>query len=1316
MTRNEDAISYELEGNGQFTNSEKRFTNIVSKKPTITKNQIIEQKRFQKKNNNNPEQVSAQIKGKNNNNLFQNKKKIFIFQIYYHLNKPIDYFLIILALLGSIGTGISKIAQIYISSDIFSEIGNTSESKTQEEVFNMMQIVEKSLNNQINKLLIFGTISFVCNFLSVTFWNFLGQRNMHHLKYKYFSLILKQEQAWFDKNNPFEFATKIQTQLEHIELGIGEIFGNMIGSLVQCILGFIISFITSWKLTLIILCILPFLLIILCIMLNYIQKRIMISRKIYEKAGGIAEEILYNIKTVSSFANFDFEIERYNHQIDENYKAELGKIYILSIFMGLLMFILYVAIFISLLYGRTLIQKEYNSNKKRKFTGGDVVIVTFCTLMGVIGIGMLFPNIKIILEACSAFSDYYNLSERKIPMDFSQSKIKPDKSQVKGEIIFKNVTFKYETDSKEKIILSDINLEFKCGKKIALVGESGCGKSTIVNLIERLYEANSGEILIDNVEIKKYDIEYLRSLIGYVQQEPVLFNKSIKDNIIFGREEYFENEEILEKSLQQACDESFATEFINNLEEKWNYVVGIKGSKLSGGQKQRIAIARAILTKPKILILDEATSSLDYKSEKEVQIALDNICKKNVTTIIIAHRLSTIKNADLIYSIKEGKIIEKGNHQELLEKNGYYASLVKSQLIKEELMERKEQDMLEKGSNLNMKKKEKNNNCYKDKDKFIAKDEITFQISKIFNELKDKKINLIFACLGAVLVGGINPFIGVMAGQAINGMNSIYQNVRYNDGLKYGLFLLFFAFLQGLGNILMNWQFMVLGAYLIKKYRKKIFEKYLQIDMSYFDLEINSPGSLITRLSMDTTQLNSLLLSILGSSLSSISIFIVGFILGCIFEYRLTLILLIFIAFLVLSMILRRILNNNNSIKGMKAKIEAGGIFSECVSNTKTIYSYNFQKKAVELYMEFIDFLKKKYMLDSFISGLFIGLGQFCIFAAHSTVLYAAKIFILKRQINSENLDLILSVVLTMAGGIAQGMANIGDFKKAKNAFKSLYSILDYKSKISAFKRDNEKKISPENIIGKIEFKNVYFSYPTNPQQIVLQNISFIIEPGQHVAFVGYSGSGKSTIFQLLQRFYDIEDGKGEILIDGINIKNYNLNELRKKIGYVNQEPVLFKRNILENIRYGKLEASNEECIQAAKDANIMDILEKEAKNEIDNDKKNINDNCKNENPISGGEKQRLAIARVFLKNPIILLFDEATSSLDKNNEIEVQNSLNKLAINKTTISIAHRLNTIEKCDMIYVFENGKIKEKGKHQELMELKKLYYNLYKYSEY
>jgi ATP-binding cassette subfamily B (MDR/TAP) protein 1 len=269
-------------------------------------------------------------------------------------------------------------------------------------------------------------------------------------------------------------------------------------------------------------------------------------------------------------------------------------------------------------------------------------------------------------------------------------------------------------------------------------------------------------------------------------------------------------------------------------------------------------------------------------------------------------------------------------------------------------------------------------------------------------------------------------------------------------------------------------------------------------------------------------------------------------------------------------------------------------------------------------------------------------------------------------------------------------------------------------SQINAFEYINKDKQFPNVFNGKIEFRNVTFAYPTKPKQKILKNLSLIINPGEHVALVGYSGSAKSTIIQLIERYYDVNDG--EILIDDINIKDYNLYELRKKVGLVSQEPTLFRVSVLENVRYGNLEATDDQCIEAAREANIMKFFSKDKMNEVlGAPGKGQSGVGTKKDPVSGGEKQRLAIARAFLKNPTILLLDEATSALDKDSELEVQKSLDKLASNRTCVSIAHRLSTIEKCDQIFVLENGRLVEQGTHEELMNLKRKYYTLHKYSD-
>ena len=1282
-------------------------------------------------------------------NLMFDEKDVSIFMIYGHLTEKIDIFFIVLAFIGSLGAGLSMPIMAYISSDLMGDVGNTSEYH--DDPLILIDRVENAFNTQIRRFFIFGAISFLANFLSIAFWSLVGSRMCHRLKRQYFTTILSQEQGWFDANNAFEFATKVQAQLEQIEFGVGEKLGLVIQMLASCVISFIFAFIISWKIALVMLCVAPFIIVDVLFLVNSLRTGIIMGRKTWEKAGGLAEEMLYNIKTVTSFANFEFETRRFNEKVELCYQLDLGTVFRLAICIGILIFFLNLSFVIAVLYGRTLIGKDYNENKGKDYTAGDVMCSALCTLMGIMGIGLTAPNIKVIQESCTACSDYFTLYEREPQMDYSQSIEKPPRDQIQGRIEMKNIKFIYPSDPNRRVILEGLNLTFEPGKKVALVGESGCGKSTTVNLIERLYEATDGEILIDGLDIKKYDVKYLRSLIGYVQQEPVLFNKSIRNNLIFGREEQIRQLGDLDTLIQNACDESYATEFISKLPDQLDYVVGIKGSKLSGGQKQRVAIARAILHQPKILILDEATSALDTKSEKEVQRALDNISQKNVTTVIIAHRLSTIKNADLIYAIKEGRVIEQGTHKELLAKNGYYAGLVRSQLAQDEIETKEELEIREKKSSLKRRNTDEEVQFQKKDDEiYIDQENVKVNPCRIVREvMREHCCILVLAIIGAAGVGASQPINGFVMAKCLNGMNSMYQTIRYDDTLFYAWFLLLIAFLQGVFNFLMIWMFTRIGVALARLYRKKILRKYLQFHMSFYDITKNSPGSLLTRLSIDTMQLNNLVFSTVGSSVQVSVTFVLGLIMGCIYEYRLCLIMFAFVPFIAIAIIIRRSVNSGSGKRGVKANVEAGGILSECVTNTKTIYSYNFQQPAVEMYMDVLEYNRRKFMKDALLAGFFVGLGQFCLFAGQACVFIAAKHYILNGDIDSEDMGLALNIVLTSAGGIGNGLAQLGDIKKAIIAFKSIYSTIDQPVLINPFRKDNEGKISAKNIKGKIELRHVYFAYPTRPEQVILKDVSFTVYPGQQDALVGYSGSGKSTIIQLLTRFYDVEDGKGEILIDDVNIKDYNLYELRKKIGLVSQEPVLFKRSVLENVRYGNLSATDEECIEAARQANIMKFFTKEKmhqvldvqskqqalaankkkKDEKKDEKKDGKDNKDpnapekegegkvgtKEDPVSGGEKQRLAIARAFLKDPTILLLDEATSALDKDSEKLVQASLDKLAANRTSIAIAHRLSTIEHCDQIFVLENGRLVEQGTHEQLMALKNKYYILHKYSD-
>ena len=499
------------------------------------------------------------------------------------------------------------------------------------------------------------------------------------------------------------------------------------------------------------------------------------------------------------------------------------------------------------------------------------------------------------------------------------------------------------------------------------------------------------------------------------------------------------------------------------------------------------------------------------------------------------------------------------------------------------------------------------------------------------------------------------------------------------------------------------WKLEKLGSVITCNMRKNIVEKYLSLHIAYFDIDNNSPGALLTKLSIDTTQLNSIILTLVGDVLQTTGNLITGLVMGFIYDYRLTLLSLIFIPFIIFALVMVKdsILSPTKK-KDNKTDIEAGAILSECVINTKTIFSFNFQKTAVDMYLSLILSESKDYVKNSLMSGFFMGLGAFATYACVATLIHFAKKYILNFSLTFNDFLFTIAPIMLMVAGLSEGLNGISDYPKAKQAFISVFQTMKTESLIPPFYEDNKGKINPENIKGKIEFKNVTFAYPTKPDIDVLKDVSFIIEPGQSVGLVGYSGCGKSTIIQLIERFYDIEEGNGEILIDDINVKEYNIYLLRKKIGLVSQEPVLFKRSVYENILYGRLDASKEEVLEAAKAAAIEKFFNKKEMGT-------------KEDPVSGGEKQRLAIARTFLKNPVILLLDEATSALDKESEKAVQASIYILQKGRTSVAVAHRLSTIQNSDVILVMENGRLVERGKHEELIALGKKYANLYKYSE-
>uniref|UniRef100_A0A8B9N0R4 Bile salt export pump n=1 Tax=Accipiter nisus TaxID=211598 RepID=A0A8B9N0R4_9AVES len=440
----------------------------------------------------------------------------------------------------------------------------------------------------------------------------------------------------------------------------GSQIGMIVNSFTNIGVAMIIAFYFSWKLSLVILCFLPFLALSGAVQAKMLTGFASQDKKALEATGQISSEALSNIRTVAGIGKEKMFISNFEKHLDMPYRAAIKKAHVYGLCFGFAQSIVFIANAVSYRYGGFLVDTE-------GLHYSFVVISAIVTSGTALGRASSYtPNYA---KAKTSAARFFQLVDR-LPKISVYSEKGEKWDDFKGSIEFLNCKFTYPSRPDIQV-LKGLSVDVKPGQTLAFVGSSGCGKSTSVQLLERFYDPEKGSVLIDGHDTKKINVQFLRSKIGIVSQEPVLFDCSIADNIKYGNNT---KEAAMEKVIE-AAQKAQLHDFVMSLPDKYETNVGAQGSQLSRGQKQRIAIARAIIRDPKILLLDEATSALDTESEKTVQAALDK-AREGRTCIVIAHRLSTIQNADIIAVMSQGLVIERGTHDELMAMEGAYYKLV----------------------------------------------------------------------------------------------------------------------------------------------------------------------------------------------------------------------------------------------------------------------------------------------------------------------------------------------------------------------------------------------------------------------------------------------------------------------------------------------------------------------------------------------------------------------------------------------------------------------------------------------------------------
>ena len=485
------------------------------------------------------------------------------------------------------------------------------------------------------------------------------ENTLANLRLALYSNLIKLPMSFFSQKRVGELNSRIGSDITQIQDTLTSTIAEFLRQFILIIGGVILLATQSLKLTLMMLAVVPLVAVAAVIFGRFIRKY---SKNVQDQVAEsqvIVEETLQGISNVKAFANEWYEIARYKGKINEIVKIAIKGGQYRGYFASFIIFCLFGSIVAVVWYGVTL------SISGEMTVGQLISFVLYSTFVGASfgGIAELYAQIQ---KAVGATERVFELLEE-TPENIKSTRTTATE-KIKGNVTFKNVAFSYPS-RKEIQVLKDVSFSANFGQKIAIVGPSGAGKSTISSLLLRFYDIESGQILIDDKNIYEYDLENLRGNMSIVPQDVILFGGSIRENIAYGKPDATEEE------IFKAAKQANALDFVNGFPEKFETLVGERGIKLSGGQRQRIAIARALLKNPSILILDEATSSLDSESEKLVQEALETLMEGR-TSIIIAHRLSTIRNADAILVLNEGKISEQGTHKELLEiENGVYKNL-----------------------------------------------------------------------------------------------------------------------------------------------------------------------------------------------------------------------------------------------------------------------------------------------------------------------------------------------------------------------------------------------------------------------------------------------------------------------------------------------------------------------------------------------------------------------------------------------------------------------------------------------------------------